>query len=101
VVPAAITGSERLFMGPFPKPKRVQLAFAEAIPARDLPQTPEAAGELVEGLVWPRVEGEFRRLRARPGIIALALAALGVGVGGAEAYRRRSRRRRRWRLPGR
>ena len=97
VVPAAITGSEHLFLGPFPKPKRVQLAFAEPIPAHHLPATPEAAGELVEGQVWPRVEGEFRRLRARPGLIALGLAALGVG--GAEAYRRRAVRRRRSRRP--
>jgi 1-acyl-sn-glycerol-3-phosphate acyltransferase len=103
VVPAAITGSDRLFFGPLPKPKRVQVAFAEAIPAQELPATPEAAGELVERRVWPRVEGEFRRLRARPGLIALGLAALGAGVGGAEAYRRRSRRRKRprLRLPGR
>jgi 1-acyl-sn-glycerol-3-phosphate acyltransferase len=103
VVPAAITGSEGLFAGPFPKPKRVQLAFAEPIPAHDLPPTPEAAGDLVERQVWPRVEGEFRRLRARPGLIALALAALGAG--GAEAYRRRQRARKRKRprirLPGR
>jgi 1-acyl-sn-glycerol-3-phosphate acyltransferase len=103
VVPAAITGSERLFLGPIPKPKRVQVAFAEPIAAQDLPPTPEAAGELVEGRVWPRVEGEFRRLRARPGLIALGLAALGLG--GAEAYRRRARargrRRPRLRLPGR
>jgi 1-acyl-sn-glycerol-3-phosphate acyltransferase len=103
VVPAAITGSERLFLGPIPKPKRVQVAFAEPIAARDLPPTPEAAGELVEGRVWPRVEGEFRRLRARPGLIALGLAALGLG--GAEAYRRRARvrarRRPRLRLPRR
>jgi 1-acyl-sn-glycerol-3-phosphate acyltransferase len=103
VVPAAITGSERLFLGPLPKPKRVQVAFAEPIPAQELPATPEAAGELVEERVWPQVEGEFRRLRARPGLIALALAALGAGVGGAEAYRRRTRRRKRHRfhLPGR
>jgi 1-acyl-sn-glycerol-3-phosphate acyltransferase len=103
LVPAAITGSDRLFLGPFPKPKRVQVAFAEPIPSHDLPATPEAAGELVTEEVWPRVEGEFRRLRARPGLIALALAALGAGLGGAEAYRRRRRRRPRvrLRLPGR
>jgi 1-acyl-sn-glycerol-3-phosphate acyltransferase len=103
LVPAAITGSDRLFLGPVPKPKRVQLAFAEPIPARDLPPTPEAAGDLVERQVWPQVEGEFRRLRARPGLIALGVAALGAG-GAAEAYRRRQRakrKRRRIRLPGR
>jgi 1-acyl-sn-glycerol-3-phosphate acyltransferase len=103
LVPAAITGSDHLFLGPIPKPKRVQLAFAEPIPADHLPSTPEAAGELVERQVWPRVEGEFKRLRARPGLIALGLAALGAG-GAAEAYRRSQRRKRkrpRIRLPGR
>ena len=28
--PAAITGTEALFLGPFPKPRRVQVAFARA-----------------------------------------------------------------------
>ena len=32
LVPAAITGTDRLFLGPLPKPKRVQLAFARADP---------------------------------------------------------------------
>jgi hypothetical protein len=31
--------------------------------------------------VWPEVEGEFRRLRARPTIIAASLTALGIGGG--------------------
>src|SRR3954447_92293 len=93
LVPAAITGSDRLFLGPIPKPKRVQLAFAEAIPVHHLPPTPGAAGERGEREVWPRVEGEFRRLRARPGLIALGLAALGAG-GAAEPYRRRQRAKR-------
>src|SRR5688572_33511606 len=48
LVPAAITGTDRLFLGPIPKPKRVQLALAPPIPAADLPPSPEAAGELVE-----------------------------------------------------
>lgn len=90
LVPAAITGTDRLFLGPLPKPKRVQLAFAPAIPPADLPATPEAAGELVEGRVWPEVEREFRGLRSRPGLIAAGLAALGVA--GGVAYRRRRKR---------
>jgi 1-acyl-sn-glycerol-3-phosphate acyltransferase len=93
LVPTAITGTEQLFIGPFPKPRRVQVAFAEAIAAADLSPTPEAAGELVEQMLWPEVEGEFRRLRARPGLIAAALAALGVG-GGLLVQRRRGRRKR-------
>ena len=32
-------------------------------------------------MVWPEVEGEFRRLRARPTVIAAALTALGIGGG--------------------
>jgi 1-acyl-sn-glycerol-3-phosphate acyltransferase len=89
LVPAAITGTERLFAGPFPKPRRVQVAFAPPIPAGELESSPEAASELTERLLWPQVEEEYRRLRARPGLIAAGLAALGVG--GALALRRRRR----------
>jgi len=94
LVPAAITGTDHLFLGPLPKPKRVQVAFAEPIPAVDLPPTPEAAGELVEGRVWPEVQREFKGLRSRPGLIAAGLAALGLAAGGGVAYRRRRGRRR-------
>jgi 1-acyl-sn-glycerol-3-phosphate acyltransferase len=90
LVPCAITGTERLFAGPLPRPRRVQVAFAEPIPVDHLPATPEAAGELVEDTLWPQVEGEFRRLRARPTLVAAALAALGVG--GGLLLRRRRRR---------
>jgi 1-acyl-sn-glycerol-3-phosphate acyltransferase len=81
LVPCAITGTEALFAGPFPKPRRVQIAFAEPISAAGLAATPEVAGELIEGTLWPEVEGEYRRLRARPTLIAAGLAALGVGGG--------------------
>ncbi|MGH2742963.1 MAG: lysophospholipid acyltransferase family protein [Thermoleophilaceae bacterium] len=81
IVPAAITGTERLFLGPLPKPRRVQVAFAEPIPVADLTASPEGAASLVEEMLWPEVEQEFRRLRARPGLIAAALAALGIGGG--------------------
>jgi 1-acyl-sn-glycerol-3-phosphate acyltransferase len=81
LVPAAITGTEKLFLGPIPKPRRVQVAFGEPIPASSLPSTPEMAGELVEGRLWPEVEGEYRRLRSRPGVIAAGLTALGLGGG--------------------
>jgi 1-acyl-sn-glycerol-3-phosphate acyltransferase len=81
LVPAAITGTEQLFMGPIPKPRRVQVAFAEPIAAHELASTPEAAGALVEEKLWPEVEGEYRRLRARPTLIAAGLAALGIGGG--------------------
>jgi 1-acyl-sn-glycerol-3-phosphate acyltransferase len=90
LVPCAITGTERLFLGPLPKPRRVQVAFAEPIQVADLASTPEAAAGVVEQTLWPEVEGEFRRLRARPTLIAAALAALGIG-GGLLARRRRRR----------
>jgi 1-acyl-sn-glycerol-3-phosphate acyltransferase len=79
LIPAAITGTEGLFLGPIPKPRRVQVAFAPPIPVSELAATREGAAQLVEGMLWPEVEGEFRRLRARPGLIAAALAALGIG----------------------
>lgn len=90
LVPCAITGTERLFAGPVPRPRRVQVAFSEPIPVEHLPATAEAAGELVEGTLWPQVEGEYRRLRARPTLVAAALAALGLG--GGLLLRRRRRR---------
>jgi 1-acyl-sn-glycerol-3-phosphate acyltransferase len=99
LVPAAITGTDHLFLGPIPKPKRVQLAFSAPIPAADLPPTPDAAGELVEERVWPEVEREFRGLLSRPGLIAAALTVLGAGVGGGVAYRRRQAARKRSRNP--
>src|SRR5688572_25293543 len=60
LVPAAITGTEKLFwMGWLPKPKRVQVSFAEPIEVHELESTPEAAADLVEGTLWPEVEGQF------------------------------------------
>lgn len=92
LVPAAISGTDHLFAGPLPKPKRVQVAFSEPIPVAELAATPEAAGELVESTLWPEVRQEFRRLRERPGLIAAGLAALGLGVGGGVVARRRAKR---------
>src|SRR5205085_10895846 len=36
MVPTAITGTESLFAGPFPKPRRVRVAFSEAIAVDDV-----------------------------------------------------------------
>jgi 1-acyl-sn-glycerol-3-phosphate acyltransferase len=80
-VPCAITGTEALFFGPFPKPRRVQIAFAEPILVEQLAPTPEVAGDLIAGTLWPEVTEEYRRLRARPTLIAAALAAVGIGGG--------------------
>jgi 1-acyl-sn-glycerol-3-phosphate acyltransferase len=100
LVPAAITGTDHLFLGPVPKPKRVQVAFAPPIPVEHREATRDAAGEVVDELVWPAVRDEFGRLRARPGLIAAGLALLGIGIGGGVAARR-ARRRQRSRLPWR
>jgi 1-acyl-sn-glycerol-3-phosphate acyltransferase len=100
LVPAAITGTDHLFVGPVPKPKRVQLAFSEPIPVHHREATPGVAGEVVDELVWPAVAQEFGRLRARPGLIAAGLALVGLGIGGGVAARR-ARRRPRSRLPWR
>jgi 1-acyl-sn-glycerol-3-phosphate acyltransferase len=98
MVPTAIVGTENLFAGGAPKPKRVQVAFAEPIPVAELTASPDAAGQLMDELLWPEVEQQFRRLRARHGIAAAGLAALGVGGGLAV---RRQRRKKRSRLPWR
>jgi 1-acyl-sn-glycerol-3-phosphate acyltransferase len=84
IVPCAITGTER-----YPRPVRIQVAFAEPIDAAELEATPQAAAELIENRVWPEVEREFRRLRANKGLIAAAIAALTAGAaGGTVAYRK-------------
>ena len=79
LVPAAITGTDNLFLGPFPKPRRVQVAFSEPIQVSEIAATVAGAAELVDEMLWPEVEGEYRRLRARPTLVAAGLAALGVG----------------------
>jgi 1-acyl-sn-glycerol-3-phosphate acyltransferase len=91
LVPCAITGTEKIFRGGFPVPRRVQVAFSAPIPVSDLTATPDAAATLISDTVWPEVEGEYRRLRARPTLIAAGLAAMGIG-GGLLARRRKRRR---------
>ena len=90
LVPCAITGTEKIFRGGLPVPRRVQVAFSPPISVSELAPSPEAATELIEEMVWPEVEGSYRRLRARPTLIAAGLAALGIG-GGLLARRRRKR----------
>ena len=90
LVPCAITGTEKIFRGGFPVPRRVQVAFSEPVQVAELDAGPEAAADVIEEMVWPEVEGEYRRLRARPTVIAAGLAALGIGGG---VLLRRKRRR--------
>jgi 1-acyl-sn-glycerol-3-phosphate acyltransferase len=89
VVPAAITGTERLFAGGFPRPVKVQVAFAPPVPVADLKATRESATQLIENQVWPEVQREYGRLRARPTAIAAGLALVGLG---GFALRRRGKR---------
>jgi 1-acyl-sn-glycerol-3-phosphate acyltransferase len=104
IVPAAISGTEDLWLGPLPKPRRVQVAFSAAVPVDRLPATPEGAERLTDAQVWPEVERSYRALRSRRTAAAALLAALGLG--GGLAYRRSRRpppsriQRVRRRLPG-
>jgi len=99
LVPAAISGTERLFLGPLPKPRRVALSFGEPIAVDGLVASPETARELVVEELWPEVEREFGRLRSHPGLIAAALAAVGLaGAGVATRRRLHAPQPRRWRV---
>jgi 1-acyl-sn-glycerol-3-phosphate acyltransferase len=94
LLPAAISGTENLFFGPLPKPRRVAVAFGEPIEVAAQGPSPEAARELVSEGLWPEVQRQFGTLRAHPGLVAAALAALGVGAGVATRRRHRPARRR-------
>jgi 1-acyl-sn-glycerol-3-phosphate acyltransferase len=90
LVPCAIAGTEKIFRGGFPVPRRVQVAFSEPVQVAELDAGPEAAADVIEEMVWPEVEDEYRRLRARPTVIAAGLAA--IGIGGGVLLRRKRRR---------
>jgi 1-acyl-sn-glycerol-3-phosphate acyltransferase len=94
LLPAAISGTENLFLGPVPKPRRVAVSFGEPIEVAAREPSPEAARELVSGRLWPEVQRQFSALRTHPGRIAAAVAALGVGAGVATRTRRGAPRRR-------
>lgn len=88
IVPTAIVGTHRLWLGPIPKPRRVRVAFHEPVEVADLADGSDAVAELIDRRVWPAVQEEYGRLRAMPGLVAVALTALGVG--GLVARRRRA-----------
>jgi 1-acyl-sn-glycerol-3-phosphate acyltransferase len=81
IVPAAITGTSHLWRGALPRVRRVQVAFLPAVSPAPLSEAPDPVLELIDQLVWPAVQDEYGRLRARTGIIAAALGALGIGGG--------------------
>lgn len=77
VIPVAMVGLDKRR---FHLPRRVQVSFGEPIPVADLAASPDHAAALTETMVWPRLEEEYHRLRARPGLIAAGLAAVGLGI---------------------
>jgi 1-acyl-sn-glycerol-3-phosphate acyltransferase len=80
IVPAAISGTAHLWLGPIARPRKVQVAFLAPIAARAA-SSPEAVSELVDRELWPAVREEYGRLRARPGLVLAGLAAIGLGGG--------------------
>ena len=81
IIPAAITGTSHLWRGALPKLRRVQLTFLPPVRPATLEDGRDAITELIDRLVWPAVQEEYGRLRARPGVILAGLAALGIGGG--------------------
>jgi 1-acyl-sn-glycerol-3-phosphate acyltransferase len=77
IIPVAITGLEKRRV---PLPRRVRVTFGEPISVVDVEMTPEAAGVLLEQVVWPTLEADYRRVRATPGLIATAVAGIGLAV---------------------
>ena len=89
LVPAAIAGTDHLWLGPLPRPRRVRLTFGAAIDPRPLAGHPDALTQLVDGELWPAVREEYAHERGRPGLLLAALAA--VGLGGGLLARRQAR----------
>jgi 1-acyl-sn-glycerol-3-phosphate acyltransferase len=94
IVPVAITGTSHLWLGPVPKPRRVDVSFLPPVEA-EVDDRAEAIRvtleDLIDRRVWPAVQLEYGRLQATPGPLALALTA--VGLGGLVARRRLKRDR--------
>jgi 1-acyl-sn-glycerol-3-phosphate acyltransferase len=84
LIPTAITGTEKRR---WPLPRRVQVAFGAPVPVDQLRATPEDAGKVISEDVWPTINEEYARLRARPGLIVAGLTAAGL----VYAIRRRRR----------
>jgi 1-acyl-sn-glycerol-3-phosphate acyltransferase len=100
IVPAAILGTSHLWLGPIPKPRRIDVAFLAPVDAHagaGAGDARTALEELIDRRVWPAVRDEYGRLRATPGAIAAILATLGLG---GLAARRQLERGRKPRLLG-
>jgi 1-acyl-sn-glycerol-3-phosphate acyltransferase len=89
IIPAAIAGTQKLWLGPIPKPRRVQLAFLAAIDPQRFSDRPDALAELVDRELWPAIQREYVGELARPGLILAALAT--IGLGGSLLVRRRAK----------
>jgi 1-acyl-sn-glycerol-3-phosphate acyltransferase len=82
IVPTAIRGTSHLWLGPIPKPRRVDIAFLPPVEVGELDHAGDLRDvlhDLIDRRVWPAVQDEYGRLQATPGVIAAALAALGAG----------------------
>jgi 1-acyl-sn-glycerol-3-phosphate acyltransferase len=97
LIPAAITGTSQLWRAVLPKVRRVQLTLLPAVDS-GAAQGGDAIRELIDERVWPGVQEEYGRLRARPGLIASVLIA--IGVGGGLLARRELQARRKPRILG-
>ena len=97
IIPAAITGTSQLWRAALPKVRRVQLTFLPAVQAEPAGEG-DAVRKLIDERVWPGVQEEYGRLRARPGLIASVLVA--IGIGGGLLARRQLRGRRKPRILG-
>ncbi|MGH2880842.1 MAG: lysophospholipid acyltransferase family protein [Solirubrobacteraceae bacterium] len=80
LIPAAISGTHRLWIGPVPKPRRVQLTFLRAVDPGRLADHSDAVDELIDDELWPAIRQEYGRQLARSGLILAALATTGIGV---------------------
>jgi len=98
IIPAAITGTSQLWRAALPKVRRVHLTFLPAVQAEPAGEG-DAVRKLIDERVWPSVQEEYGRLRARPGLIASVLVAIGVG-GGLLARRQLQARRKPRRILG-
>jgi 1-acyl-sn-glycerol-3-phosphate acyltransferase len=93
IVPAAIAGTERLWLGPLAKPRRVQVTFLPPIDPAGLTGREEPVSALIDEHVWPAVQSEYGRQLARPGLVLTALTALGIGAGFAARRHQRAQTR--------